>query len=61
MTWGSLYFYYECPVCKKLFKYSLNDLGHYGEEFGKCPICSAEGVFIKEGAITKDDLDYEEV
>ncbi|MBQ3438336.1 MAG: hypothetical protein IJG31_07550 [Fusobacterium sp.] len=58
---GKFVLYYECPVCKKLFKYSLNDLGHYGEEFGKCPICSAEGVFIKEGAITKDDLDYEEV
>lgn len=61
MTWGSLYFYYECENCKKKYKYSFNELSEYGEDFGKCPDCKTEGKLIKDGAITKDDLEYQEI
>ena len=53
MSWGALYFYYKCPKCGKLFK--------YGDDFGCCPYCGSMGTYIKEGARTIDDLDYEEV
>lgn len=61
MSWGALYFYYICPKCGKLFKYSIDLIGEYGEDFGKCPACEERGRFVKEGARTLDDLEYEEV
>lgn len=61
MSWGALYFYYKCPKCGKLFKYSIDLISEYGEKFGECPKCCTKGIFLKEGAITLDDLKYEEV
>ena len=61
MSWGALYFYYRCPKCGKLFKYSIDLIGEYGDAFGSCPNCQSKGTFVKEGAITLDDLEYEDV
>lgn len=61
MTWGTLYFYYECEECKKKFKYSFDEFSKYGEDFGKCPNCNIEGKLLKDGPIENDDLEYEEV
>lgn len=61
MTWGALYMYYKCPDCGKKFKYAIDLIPEFGDEFGCCPDCGTMGTYIKEGAITKDDLEYEEV
>ena len=61
MSWGALYFYYKCPECGKLFKYAIDLIPEFGDDFGKCPDCHVMGTFINEGARTKDDLLYEEV
>ena len=61
MTWGALYMYYKCPKCGKQFKYALDVMTEFGEEFGCCPDCGEMGTYIQEGARTKDDLEYEEV
>ena len=55
MTWGALYMYYKCPKCGKQFKYALDVMTEFGEEFGCCPDCGEMGTYIKEGARTKDD------
>jgi len=61
MTWGALYFYYKCPDCGKQFKYAIDLMSEFGDDFGKCPVCETPGTYIKEGARTPDDLEYEEV
>lgn len=61
MSWGASYFYYECDKCGKLFKYSVDLIPEFKEEFGNCPICNEKGKFLKDGAITSDDLSYEEI
>ena len=61
MSWGALYFYYKCPECGKLFKYAIDLIPEFGDDFGKCPDCQGMGTFVKEGASTKDDFLYEEV
>ena len=61
MSWGALYFYYKCPECGKLFKYAIDLIPEFGDDFGKCPDCQVMGTFVKAGARTKDDLLYEEV
>lgn len=61
MTWGALYMYYKCPECGKQFKYAIDLIPEFGDEFGCCPDCGTAGTYIKEGARTKDDLEYEEV
>ncbi|MCY7009244.1 hypothetical protein PKF05_00035 [Fusobacterium simiae] len=61
MTWGPIYFYYQCPKCKKLFKYSFDLAYEFEEDFGKCPLCKIMGVYIKDGPRALDDLLYEEV
>jgi len=61
MTWGALYMYYRCPKCGKKFKYALDVLPEFGDDFGHCPDCGTMGVYEKEGARTPDDLDYFEV
>ena len=35
MTWGTYYFFYECPQCGKKYRYELE--GSADEEFGFCP------------------------
>ncbi|MCI6019901.1 MAG: excinuclease ATPase subunit [Clostridiales bacterium] len=61
MTWGALYFYYKCPACGKQFKYAIDLMAEFGDDFGKCPYCETMGTYVKEGARTPDDLEYEEV
>ena len=61
MSWGALYFYYKCPECGKLFKYAIDLIPEFGDDFGKCPDCQVMGTFVKEGARTTYDLLYEEV
>ena len=61
MSWGPCFFYYECPSCGKKVKYAEDLIAYFGEDFGKCPVCGAMGVFEKNGARTIDDFDYEEI
>lgn len=61
MTWGTLYFYYECPVCGAKYKYDYSREQEFGDAFGKCPHCKAEGAYISDGPRSADDLDYSEV
>ena len=43
MTWGTYYFFYECPQCGKKYRYELE--GSADEEFGFCPECHVMGTF----------------
>lgn len=61
MSWGALYMYYRCPECNKRFKYGIDLIAEYGEEFGYCPHCNRMGEYVTEGARIPDDLRYEEV
>lgn len=61
MTWGALYMYYKCPKCNKQFKYAIDLIGEFGDEFGCCPQCGQMGTYVKEGPRLSDDLEYEEV
>ena len=61
MSWGACFMYYHCPECGKKFKYALDMLSVFGESFGRCPECGAEGVLEKDGARPPDDGDYFEV
>ncbi len=61
MSWGALYFYYKCPVCSKLLNMQLILSQNMERILEKCPTCENEGVYIKEGARTLDDLLYEEI
>lgn len=53
--------YYRCPDCGTKFKYAVDLIPVFGDDFGRCPRCAAAGVLEKEGARTPDDLEYEEV
>lgn len=53
--------YYHCPKCGLKFKYALDLIPEFGEDFGKCPKCQVEGAYEKDGARTRDDFDYTEV
>ena len=61
MTWGPSCMYYHCPECGLKFKYALDLMVEFGDEFGNCPDCGAPGVSEKDGARTLDDADYTEV
>lgn len=61
MTWGPCMFYYHCPECGKKFSYASDLMTVFGDDFGKCPNCGAEGIYEMDGARTLDDRDYEEV
>jgi DNA-directed RNA polymerase subunit RPC12/RpoP len=56
-----MYMYYRCGTCGKQFKYAVDLIPRFGEKFGNCPVCQTPGVFVKDGARTPDDGDYEEV
>lgn len=60
MTWGPLFMYYRCSECGMKFKYELDMLGVLGDRFGRCPECSAEGIYEKEGPVMSDDNEYVE-
>ena len=49
MTWGTYYFFYECPKCGKKYRYELE--GSSNETFGLCPDCHVMGRLVGE---TKD-------
>lgn len=53
--------YYHCQVCGKKFKYATDLIPVFGAQFGECPDCGLPGVYEKDGARTKDDLEYEEI
>ncbi|MDR3305530.1 MAG: excinuclease ATPase subunit [Clostridiales Family XIII bacterium] len=61
MSWGTLYFYYRCPVCGEKFKYDYSRSDEFGADFGICPDCGAAGDFVKDGPRQPDDSDYPEV
>ena len=61
MSWGPCFLYYHCPECGKKFKYALDLIPVFQDQFGQCPVCSAMGILEKDGAITLDDQDYEDV
>ena len=61
MSWGPSFMYYHCPDCRKKFKYAVDMIPVFGDEFGRCPDCGAMGAFERDGARTLDDADYFEV
>ena len=61
MSWGPCFMYYHCDECGKKFKYAVDMIPVFADEFGCCPQCGKEGVLIKEGARFTDDADYFEV
>ena len=61
MTWGTLWMYYQCPICGRKFKYDASFIPSMGDEFGLCPTCKVEGTLVGEGPVTGDPLEYEEV
>lgn len=61
MSWGPCYLYYTCAACGKQYKYSIDMIAEFGDDFGKCPKCGLIGTPEKEGAVVSDDLNYVEV
>lgn len=61
MTWGPCFMYYHCPECGKRFKYAVDMIPEFGQNFGRCPACGTEGIFEKDGARIPADAMYEEV
>ena len=55
MTWGTYYFFYECPKCGKKFRHELEFASD--ENFGMCPDCKVMGTFVGE---TKDNKQGED-
>lgn len=53
--------YYHCPDCGKKFKYALDLMAEFGDDFGKCPNCNTLGEYEYDGPRRTDDNDYEEV
>lgn len=53
--------YYHCPDCGTKFKYALDLMVEFGDDYGKCPKCGAMGIYEYDGPRRKDDQDYEEV
>ena len=60
MTWGAQYMCYDCE-CGKKYKYAVDMIAEFGEDFGKCPVCGAQGKLIGEGPVMAKYKDYEEV
>lgn len=53
--------YYHCPQCGLKFKYPLDLMTLFGENFGLYPICRAMGIYECDGPRKTDDADYIEV
>lgn len=53
--------YYHCPNCGMKFKYPLDLMVEFGEDFGKCPNCGIMGSYEYDGPRRTDDLEYFEV
>lgn len=62
MTWGTYYFFYDCPKCGKKYRWELSNMNE--DDFAKCPACQTEGTFVGEtkniGQGDKDFSDYED-
>lgn len=43
------------------FKYPLDLMGDFGEDFGKCPVCKVMGTYEYDGPRRRDDSDYLEI
>ena len=62
MTWGTYYFFYDCPRCGKKYRWCTEVLSD--PEFGECPDCHVEGTFVGEtkdlaqGDTRFDDYEY---
>ncbi len=60
MTWGPYWMFYQCRLCGKQYKYSVENIQM--PTFGACPICKKEGALIGE---SRDKIagaaDYEEI
>lgn len=61
MSWGVSFMYYHCAQCGLKFKYALDLISQFGDEFGQCPNCKLQGVYEKDGARTPDDSSYTEI
>ena len=61
MSWGPGFMYYHCPKCNLKFKYAIDLIPEFQDDFGHCPKCDVMGILEKDGARTPDDADYEEV
>ena len=61
MSWGVGLMYYHCPRCGRKFKYALDLMVEFGEDFGKCPTCGCMGIYEYDGPRRKEDNDYFEV
>ncbi|MDD6879954.1 MAG: excinuclease ATPase subunit [Firmicutes bacterium] len=53
--------YYNCEKCGKKFKYALDLMVEFGDDYGKCPVCGTMGTYEYDGPRRKDDNDYFEV
>ena len=47
--------------CGIKFKYALDLIPEFGDDFGHCPECGAMGIYEKDGTRTLDDAEYTEV
>ena len=61
MTWGISLMYYHCPQCGLKFKYPLDLISSFGDDFGLCPRCRLQGIYEYDGPRRIDDLDYIEI
>lgn len=55
MTWGTYWMFYDCKLCGKKVRYSIEDMSE--PEFGKCPDCGVDAELAGE---TKDVAQGEE-
>lgn len=61
MTWGAQYMCYTCNNCSKKYKYAVDLIGDFGDDFGKCPDCGSDGKLTFEGPVSPETSEYEEV
>ena len=52
---------YTCKKCGKKYKYAIDLIADFGADFGKCPVCGADGDLTYEGAVSPETSEYEEV
>lgn len=53
--------YYHCEECQKKFKYAVDMIPVFGDQFGFCPDCNKEGAFEQDGARIPNDAEYIEI
>ena len=55
MSWGTYWFYYQCPDCGAKFSWDFCLVT--SPDFGKCPRCGGEGVLKGESAHLPEHLE----